>query len=61
MFKMDKNNTQTKTMSILSSDNSLQESFNMSMVKDFVRKIVKNPIKAAIAAVLIANILKSKK
>ena len=38
-----------------------QEGFSMSIVKNFVKKIIDNPIKAAIAAVLIAQILKKNK
>jgi len=44
-------------------DNTIKsrESFSMSMVKDFVKRIIKNPIKAAIAAILISQILKRQK
>lgn len=46
---------------IKSSENYYQEKFSMSMIKEFVKKIIDNPIKATIAAILIAQILKKSK
>jgi len=38
-----------------------EQAIKLSKIKDFVKKIIKNPVKAAIAAVLIRKILKKHK
>lgn len=51
----------SEKQSISSESFQYQEGFSMSMIKDFVKKIIDNPIKATIAAILIAQILKKHK